>query len=1258
MKSFLLFVTLAVTTLSFAQNPTAQFTAIPTSVCVGQIVTFTNQSTAGGAPIVSQVWNFGDGFSETTVNTTHAYNAPGVYNIILAVTDGNGNADTEVKNGYITVNPNPTASFTAATNGCTVPVGVTFTNTSTGGSTYSWNFGAGASPATSTIQNPPLVNYASAGTYTVTLITTNTFGCTATATQSLVVNNFSAGITAPATACQGQPVTINNNSTVGANAFNWSFPGGSPGSSSTANNSVTYNTPGTYTISLTAQNTTSGCSDNATQSITINPSPTPSFVATPSTGCAPQTVTFTNTSGAGTFVWDFGDGSPTFTGATPPPHIYATNGTFIPTVTMTNSNGCVGVASGFINLTAPFAAFSSDKVDGCAPLTVQFSDASVSSDPITSWVWNFGDGSPTFSGQTPPPHTYPVGTYDITLTITTSAGCMGTITINEYIKVGAIDLVDFTLATSPECIKTDIQFTNTSVISAPHTPDEVTYLWDFDVVDMGEGTSTMEDPTHMYTSDTGFFDVSLIVTFRGCKDTIIKTDIVYIKPPISRFSAAQSLFCNPASFPVTVTVNDNSIINSITPPQDAEMFWRWGDGSPDTQLDDPDFDDADKGTTSHNYTTYGSFTIKQVIYNYTTGCEDSTTTVIHISNIDAIVGPLAQDSVCVNSVYTFNESSTTFIGHPFTTFSWLTGDGNTVTGPNATYSYPAFGTYTTTLTVTNSVGCTDMATFAPITALALPQAALTPSDNAGCAPFPVTFTNNSTLLNNGVPLDSFIFSFSDDGSIQNTSNVATTVNHTFLSGGTFNVTLVAVDEFGCVSPPVSVPITLTKPTASFTMPAVVCDLQSFTATNSSTGTPVLSYEWYLDGVSGSPDATTNDYSLSFNEPNNSGVPSATHTITLITEDGNGCLDTQTQNIIVSTPIADVSYTFSGGATNANGDFVCPPVFATFTDSSNSIGTIASNTWVFGDGNGSLLPSPNNTYVFPGTYTAAYTIIDQYGCEDTVVLVDFLTIFGPSANPSWSIDPTMCGQDVTFDIGTTSLVTDIEWTLDDGTIVNDSTNFLHTYQNIGTYNAFLTVSDANGCDVVYPLNPIVIPDNGLDAFFSASPDSVNIGGVVVFDDQSTASSSSIVAWTWDLGVIDPFTNSNGNSVSQDYYTSGQIPIILTITDNFGCTDQYQYFLNVDADFEMPNVFTPNGDGLNDFFSFKYDVFTSFDITIVNRWGEIMTERLNQTGTIFWEGLSAKGDEASDGVYFYVFNGIFKDGTPVKKDGFVQLFRSKN
>ena len=845
-------------------------------------------------------------------------------------------------------------------------------------------------------------------------------------------------------------------------------------------------------------------------------------------------------------------------------------------------------------------------------------------------------------GQNPPPHTYNLGIYDVSLTITTQTGCQGTVNIPAYIEVGKVDLVAFTIDATPECAKRSIQFNNQSLVLTPHTSDEVTYLWNF-----GDGgTSTLENPTHSYSSDTGYFNVSLIVTFRGCSDTLLIPDAVYIKAPISRFQPAQTLYCNPASLPVNVVVNDQSIIGEL--PDDCLMIWRWGDGAT-TTFDDPVFDDADLGTTSHNYAAYGTYTIKQVIYNYTTGCADSTTQTVHISTTTAGITGIANDSVCVNSSFSMMQNSTS--SHPFGTYSWTMGNGQTLTGANPSYAYPSFGTFTITLTATNSVGCGDNETFSPMVALALPSAQITPNDNAGCAPFLVTFTNSSTLLNNGVNLASFLFSFNDDGSTQTTTNVGTTVNHTYNTEGTFTATLVATDLFGCVSAPASTSVTVTKPTALFTIDSVICNQENVTTVNTSSGLAPLSYQWFVDG---SQVSTNTDYGHTYNESLNNSISSFTHGYVLIVTDGNGCKDTLSDLLTISTPVAIPQYSFSGASTNANGDYLCPPVFASLVDASLSYGNISNYSWIFGDGKTSVLENPNNTYVFPGTYSLTLSITDEFGCTSDTTYVDYLTIFGPVANPSWTQNAGGCGQDVDFTIGATSFLETITWNLDDGSTVNDSTSFSHTYQDVTTYNPTLTVTDSNNCQVIYPMNPITIPDIGLNAYFVVNPPLIDLGTTVEIDDQST-SVNGISTWIWNAAPNPEVINNSGASIYTNYYTPGTYVVTLKVIDPNGCVDTYTQTITVTGDFQMPNIITPNGDGTNENFSFKFDIFKSFDILIVNRWGNVVHEGKDVTGTIFWDGKTQGGDPCSEGVYFYKLNGILKDDNPIEKTGFLEVVR---
>ena len=1237
----------------YAQAPVAGFSATPLAACAGVPIQFTNQSVAGGSPLTSYTWDFGDGNSSSDVNPAHAYTNAGVFTVTLVASAQNGQADAEVKTAYITIHPNPLATFATSGNGCTVPFNVTFNNGSASGAgiTYAWNFGNGQ---TSTAQNPPAVTYSSAGTFQASLTVTNTTtGCTSNTTQSIVVSNFAAGITAPATVCAGTSVSIQDNSTTGANSWSWNFGNGH--TSQQQNPSITYFNPGTYTITLTAGNTSSGCQSTITKQITVLPPPIISFTANPLTGCTPATITFTNNSSPGTsYTWDYGDGQ-TATGQNPPPHIYTSEGIYTVTLTMTGANGCTAskVVTDMIQVFPVVADFIADVTEGCDPLTVQFTESSVSpnptQNPIVSWLWTFGDGT-TYNGQTPPPHVYPLGVYDVSLTVTTQSGCTETHTWTDSITVGHIDLVDFTSFPLSVCAKTDVEFTNLSVIGVPHDPNDVTYSWDFS----DPPGSVAQNPSHQFTSDTGYFDVTLIVNYRGCRDTIKKEDVVYIIAPVSLFSPDHPVTCNPESFPVNIHFTDVSKYGF--PSDSVYMFWDFADGSPIVPFLDAQISDPDKGSISHIYNNYGSYPVKQVIYNYTTGCRDSSVRTVFISRIDASLG-LSNDSICRGG--TVQVASTSTSTHPLD--SWMydapgATEQEEYSVPYTAFTYLPAGDYDIQMILTSSIGCKDTA-IATLTVLEFPKAEFSADPPAGCSPFTVTLHNESHPQGNGAPVGTFDWTFLEDNSIITTPDLATTVQRTYLGEDTFLVRLIATDYFGCVSEPDTLVIITTKPVAAFTVDSVVCDMETFVTGNLSTGAGPMTYEWFIDGINNVSVATTDALSYAFDENSSPLYTHLPHQLTLITTDVNGCKDTVSHDMIVSLPVAGIGYTLAGANVNADGSFNCPPVFAVFKDSTESYGPIESWNWTFGDGKSSTLQNPSNTYVFSGTYSTTLTVTDAFGCTSDTVLLNYLSIGGPSADPSWTIVPGVnCTQDILFDIGATHDVSGIVWNTGDGQIVNDSLSFVHIYPADTPFEASVIISDSLGCEVPYPLPLITIPGIGLNAFFTSNLMEASLEGTFTFTDGSSAT-TSIVSWAWDFGDGTGVTNTSGIPVTHIYTSVGNHIVTLTITDINGCTSEYQITVFVFGDFDIPNVFTPNGDNSNDHFTLMHDIFRFYDILIFNRWGDLVEKKENHTGILLWDGRNQGGKECVDGVYFYKLSGTLYDGTQLDKSGFVTLIRTE-
>lgn len=343
----------------------------------------------------------------------------------------------------------PIANFSGSpTSGCN-SLNVTFTDLSTGTPTsWNWSFPGGL-PAAFAGQNPPAINYAAPGTYTVTLTVSNASGSdTETKTGYIVVNNCPPPVADfmanPTSACVGEQVFFMDISTNSPTSWSWTFPGGSPASSALNNPSVTYAAPGVYDVSLTATNAYGSGSITKTNYITINTCPLPpvaNFSASPTTLCAGGTVSFTDLSANNPTNWQW-----TFTGGLPatsitqnPTVTYTTAGIYPVTLQVSNSAGSnTATFTGYITVNVcspPVVDFAGWPTTVCTGSSVSFADQSTNSP--TSWSWTFTGGTPAASAAQNPVIVYnTAGTYNVTLQATNSFGS-GTLTKTTYITVAA-----------------------------------------------------------------------------------------------------------------------------------------------------------------------------------------------------------------------------------------------------------------------------------------------------------------------------------------------------------------------------------------------------------------------------------------------------------------------------------------------------------------------------------------------------------------------------------------------------------------------------------------------------------------------------------------------------------------------------------------------------------------------------------------------------------------------------------------------------
>ena len=277
------------------------------------------------------------------------------------------------------VNPGPQCNFTMSPTYGKAPLSVQFTDTSTGTPTaWRWYFGDNATSTTKS----PTHNFATDGTYTVSLTVTNANGSN-TSSQSVMVGTNIAKPVASFTVSttNGHPtlsVTFTDTSSNNPTSWQWDFGDGS--SSTTESPTHTYTSVGIFNVKLTATNAV-GSDISSVQTITVNSTdkPVALFILDHQAGYVPLTVQFTNQStGQTSSSWNFEDGSSLST-VTSPSHVFNEAGNFPVTVTVTNAGGS---ATYTVNVKVqtqgnPIADFSASPNSGNAPLTIQFTDSSL-----------------------------------------------------------------------------------------------------------------------------------------------------------------------------------------------------------------------------------------------------------------------------------------------------------------------------------------------------------------------------------------------------------------------------------------------------------------------------------------------------------------------------------------------------------------------------------------------------------------------------------------------------------------------------------------------------------------------------------------------------------------------------------------------------------------------------------------------------------------------------------------------------------------
>lgn len=205
-----------------------------------------------------------------------------------------------------------------------------------------------------------------------------------------------------------------------------------------------------------------------------------------------------------------------------------------------------------------------------------------------------------------------------------------------------------------------------------------------------------------------------------------------------------------------------------------------------------------------------------------------------------------------------------------------------------------------------------------------------------------------------------------------------------------------------------------------------------------------------------------------------------------------------------------------------------------------------------------------------------------------------------------------------------------WDFGDGGPVSNMPQPSHTYASPGVYPVSLTVVAPGGCSEEIQTIDIVVSEPPV-AEFGSNPDfpaQMSLPNTqVVFNNLSQHG----VEWTWDFG--DGIITSEFNP-SHTYSAPGAYFVTLTVANVEGCVAEVMHgpYVVVTPELFIPNVLSPNGDGINDMFSLQYTGDQPFTCQVFDRWGVRLWETLNKTEG--WDGKNQNGEDVADGVYFYI------------------------
>lgn len=677
-----------------------------------------------------------------------------------------------------------------------------------------------------------------------------------------------------------------------------------------------------------------------TLTITVRPDALLVWQPTPLTGCTPFTINHTRLGvdhqpdRNSTYRW-YVNGIQVGTGLTFPGHTLTNAGDTAEIKAVAVSRfGCKNDSTSvvFRTISNPSPSFTLSDTVGCGPLAISFTNTTPNLSGFT-YRWDFGNGqqSPAADPGTVNFARNPdFGDTLFTIILHASNGC-DTLSVSKTLRVRAPAKAIINPDKVEGCSPARFAFSNNSRGSG------ATYSWNF-----GDGTPDLvsNEPTIHYTYNTGvrrIYQVRLI-SRNDCGTDTARVNLVVSPNPIQVNILADANRLNGCA-PHTVQFINNTI--------GATTFrYNFGDGTPDV-VSGRQFD-----TILHVYSTPGTYTFSMTA---SSGCTDTAiqrTVVVQAQPVAAFTRNTGV--VCIGEPVLFTNNSSAGAA-----IQWSFGDGTGSGLANPQKSFTRAGTYRVTLYASTNFGlgftCTDSASTTVIVRDTLPGN-FTVVNSGNCAPFAITF---KTSLTNAAAT---FWNFGDG-----TTATGDSVAHSFISAGTYTVTMVSVDAGGCAYKAVQT-VVVSGPTGQLVYQApFVCVGSSVTFRAISNNT--ARYIYYF-GNGDSAVSLNSSFTYTYPQP-------GTYRPHVVLQSGN-C-----RSEIWGADSLKVDRVRAGFVHQAQPD--CGFTTLQFTENGTTIFGKGLWQWQLGNGNTSIAQNPTNVYTSEGVYNVKLVLTGISGCKDSLTL---------------------------------------------------------------------------------------------------------------------------------------------------------------------------------------------------------------------------------------------------------------------------------